>query len=150
MKKIIFLTTTVFLFTACVSLTFQEKEQIAQLKYQGVSVDRGPAGWEKPNSALVAGMLNLLPGIGNFYLASGNAGDSSQWVYGFGNLLLWPLSVIWGIPEAAIDANTINNRDMLQYLHYGHKSIPSMPVEQPYNYYHYAPRQTVSPYNRRY
>ena len=76
----------------------------------------------KPASPLLAGVLNILPGVGNFYLASGNAADSSHWIYGFGNLLLWPMSVIWAVPEAVIDANNINKRDMLDYYRYGNNT----------------------------
>ncbi|MDX9788912.1 MAG: hypothetical protein RBT11_19205 [Desulfobacterales bacterium] len=61
-----------------------------------------------------AGVLNILPGFGNFYLASGTD-ESSQWLYGFLNLLSWPVSVVWGIPEAAIDANTINKKETVNY-----------------------------------
>ena len=62
----------------------------------------------------IAGALNILPGFGNFYLAVGS-GESSQWVIGFLNLLVWPYSVVWAIPEAAIDANTINKKEILYH-----------------------------------
>jgi len=62
----------------------------------------------------MAGALNVLPGFGNFYLGIGTH-ESSQWLYGFLNLLFWPLSVVWGIPEAAIDANTINKKETIYY-----------------------------------
>ena len=59
-----------------------------------------------------------MPGFGNFYLAIGtNEGD--QWLYGTLNLLLWPVSVVWGIPEAAIDAGNINKRNTAYYYTYG-------------------------------
>jgi hypothetical protein len=61
-----------------------------------------------------AGALNILPGFGNFYLAAGTT-ESEQWLYGFLNLLCWPISVIWGIPEAAIDASTINKKETVYY-----------------------------------
>ena len=64
-----------------------------------------------------AAALNLLPGGGNFYLAVGTT-ESDQWVYGFLNLLTWPISIIWGIPEAAIDANTINKKETIYYYTY--------------------------------
>ena len=106
MNKKLYLIAAAMLLSACTSLTFQEKQEISRLKYQGINIDRGPNGWEKPNSPLMAG----------------NAGDSSQWIYAAGNLLLWPISILWGIPEAAIDANTINQRDMLDYLKYGNQA----------------------------
>lgn len=115
--------------TACTSLTFQEQQQLTQLQYQGITVDRAPGGWEKPNSPFMAGVLNILPGVGNMYLASGNAGDSTQWIYAAGNFLTWPLSVLWGIPEAAIDANTINKREMLNYYKYGNQAPMQVRIE---------------------
>ena len=69
----------------------------------------------------VAAALNILPGIGNFYLASGNAGSSDHYVYGALNFLTWPFSWLWGIPEAAIDANNINKSEMLYYYRFDPK-----------------------------
>ena len=40
---------------------------------------------------------------------------SSAGVWQFLNLLTWPISVVWGIPEAAIDAETINERELVYY-----------------------------------
>lgn len=88
------------------------------LKAQGVTVDKPIGNYEKPASVGGAALLNILPGGGNFYLAAGNGADSSHWLYGFLNLLMWPISVVWGIPEAAIDADTINKREMLYYYTY--------------------------------
>lgn len=102
----------------CTHLTRQEEMQLQQLKGQGVTVDRPVGSFEPPASPLGAAVLNLLPGVGNFYLAAGNGGDSSHALYGFLNLFFWPVSTIWGIPEAAIDANTINKREMLYYYQY--------------------------------
>lgn len=124
--------------TACTSLSFQEQQQLAQLQYQGVTVDRAPGGWQKPASPLAAGLLNLLPGGGNMYLASGNASDSSHWIYAAGNLLTWPFSIVWGVPEAAIDANTINKRDMLNFYKYGDQSAMQVRLE---------PQQPVQAFN---
>lgn len=117
MKKILTLLCVISL-VGCTSLTRQEELQLQQLKHQGVTVDRPVGNYEKPASVGVAGALNLLPGFGNFYLGTGNAAESSHWLYGFLNLLTWPLSIIWGVPEAAIDAGTINEREMLYYYQY--------------------------------
>lgn len=148
MHKLLFVTTAAAILAGCTSLTFQEKQELSNLQYRGVSVDRGPAGWEKPASPFLAGALNLLPGIGNFYLASGNASDSAQWIYGFGNLLTWPFSIVWGIPEAAIDADNINKRDMLNYLKYGNQGVmqvraaPAAPMNQHYGAPYAQPPRT--------
>ncbi len=132
MNKIFLLSATATIILAgCTNLTYHEQQEITRLQYQGISIDRPSGQWEKPASPLLAGVLNILPGIGNFYLASGNAGDSSHWLYGFGNLLTWPLSIIWAIPEAALDANNINKRDMLNYYRYGSQNTTAPTYSQP-------------------
>ena len=108
---------TVFL-TSCVSLSGHERRQLYQLETKGISVATPPAEWEAPASPAAAGMLNLLPGFGNFYLAAGNAGDQSQYLVGAGNFLLWPFSVLWGVPQTVVDAKTINERDLLYFQTY--------------------------------
>lgn len=65
----------------------------------------------------VAGGLNLLPGFGNFYLGAGT-NEGSQWAYGFLNLLFWPISVVWAVPAAAVDAQTINKKETVMYYTY--------------------------------
>lgn len=106
------------LLAGCTSLTRQEKMQLQHLKAQGITVDKPLGNYEKPVSVAGAAALNLLPGVGNFYLGSGQAAESDHWLYGFLNLLTWPVSIVWGIPEAAIDANAINKREMLYYYQY--------------------------------
>lgn len=106
------------LLAGCTSLTRQEKMQLQHLKAQGITVDKPLGNYEKPASVAGAAALNLLPGVGNFYLGSGQAAESDHWLYGFLNLLTWPVSIVWGIPEAAIDANAINKREMLYYYQY--------------------------------
>lgn len=106
------------LLAGCTSLTRQEEIQLQHLKAQGITVDKPLGNYEKPASVAGAAALNLLPGVGNFYLGSGQAAESDHWLYGFLNLLTWPVSIVWGIPEAAIDANAINKREMLYYYQY--------------------------------
>jgi hypothetical protein len=64
-----------------------------------------------------AGVLNLLPGFGNFYNALGTH-ESDQWIVGFLNLLTWPLSILWGIPGAAQDAVVINQKETIRFYKY--------------------------------
>ena len=116
MKKYLILLLCGCFLSACSTLSYQEKNTIRSLKTIGVSVDRPLSPWDKPASPLSAGLLNILPGIGNFYLASGNAGDASHYIYGFANFLLWPISVLWAVPEAAIDANLINQKEFAYYF----------------------------------
>lgn len=44
--------------------------------------------------------MNILPGIGDFY--NGNLG------YGIGNLLLWPLSILWAPIGGVSGADEVN------------------------------------------
>jgi hypothetical protein len=115
MKKTLILATVLMTTVGCTSLTRQEQLELQALKGQGVTVDKPVGSWDRPANPAGAAALNLLPGGGNFYLASGNGGDSSHYLYGTLNLLTWPISIIWGVPEAAADASTINQREMLYY-----------------------------------
>lgn len=115
MKKIVLLTTllSALLLTSCSSLNPAEKQQVLKLKSLGIKEDSLGT-----NNAAVAGALNLLPGGGNFYLGQAGAG--------IGNLLFWPISPIWGVPQAIIDAKTINTKETLAYYNYnpeGRKEI---------------------------
>ena len=118
MKKFYSLILTMALLSGCSSLSYTEKTAVRSLKSQGITVEKPVGPWEAPASAGAAGGLNLLPGIGNFYLASGEGAEKSHYLYGFLNLLMWPLSIVWGIPEAAIDANTINERELVYFYTY--------------------------------
>ena len=44
--------------------------------------------------------------------------DSVQCVYGLVNILFWPSSIVWAAPQGAIDAGTLNEREMLYYYRY--------------------------------
>jgi hypothetical protein len=67
-------------------------------------------------SPTLAAVLNILPGIGNFYLAAGTE-ETHMWAIGAVNLLFWPVSVLWGVPEGAIDASTINKKETIYYYY---------------------------------
>ena len=45
-----------------------------------------------------------------------------QFIYGAFNIFMWPWSVVWGVPEAAIDATTINKRELIYHYKYDRKS----------------------------
>lgn len=105
-----------FIITSCTHLTYQEKSQWKELQNLGIKENDNAV----VNPAL-AGGLNILPGVGNFYLASGSGADSSHWIYGILNLLTWPFSIIWGMPEAALDANTINKKELIYYYTFDKK-----------------------------
>ncbi|MBQ8750040.1 MAG: hypothetical protein IJZ30_00180 [Alphaproteobacteria bacterium] len=116
MKKFFIL--LLLLTSACTHLTAVERNTLRELKTQGIDIDHPNSNWEKPASPVSAGLLNLLPGVGNFYLASGNGAQSEHVLYGTLNLLTWPISILWGVPEAAIDANVINQRELIYHYTY--------------------------------
>jgi len=97
---------------ACISISSQQQQILRGLERCGIRADE--QGIKNP---ALAGLLNILPGFGNFYLASGN-GDNGQGIAGVMNLLLWPSSVVWGIPQAAIDADTLNKLNTLEYYQF--------------------------------
>jgi len=104
-----------------------DKERYREL--QGLGVRANDRQTKNPGAA---GALNILPGIGNFYLAVGTD-ESEQWLYGCLNLLCWPVSVVWGIPEAAIDANTINKKETVYYYTFdpiGRKELERLKAAQ--------------------
>lgn len=110
---------------ACVSLSSTERTKLAELKAKGVIIPH-----EKVKEPALAGMLNILPGFGNFYLGTGTD-EGQQWLFGFLNLLMWPISVVWGIPEAAIDADTINKRDTVYFYTFGPGKDMVLPADKP-------------------
>ena len=112
--------------SGCVSLSYHERNEIQYLAANGIDVNHGSGGFEAPNSIVLAGVLNVLPGFGNFYLALGQGGDGIQGVYGVVNLLFWPLSIVWGAPQAAIDANSLNKREMLYFYRYNQYGIEEL------------------------
>ncbi|MCS5421621.1 MULTISPECIES: TM2 domain-containing protein [Psychrilyobacter] len=107
MKKITFILTllSALLLTSCSSLNPAEKQQVLKLKSLGIQEDS--LGTKSPAAA---GALNLLPGGGNFYL--GQTGPA------IGNLLFWPVSAVWGVPQAIMDAKTINTKETVAYYNY--------------------------------
>ena len=126
MKKFYSLILAMALLSGCSSLSYTEKTAVRSLKSQGITVEKPVGPWEAPASAGAAGGLNLLPGVGNFYLASGEGAEKSHYLYGCLNLLTWPLSIVWGIPEAAIDANTINERELVYFYTYDESGKQSL------------------------
>ena len=95
--------------SGCISLARSEREDLRVIRDAGLSETE-----ERIKFPPLAGALNVLPGGGNFYLAV-STDETDMWAIGFLNLLTWPLSIIWGIPEAAIDASTMNKRETIYY-----------------------------------
>ena len=98
--------------TGCTTMSRSDKERYRELQAMGLG-----SGNREIKSPATAGALNLLPGIGNFYLAVGTE-ESEQWLFGALNLLTWPISPIWAIPEGVLDAGTINKKEVVYYYTY--------------------------------
>lgn len=112
------LAATLMLFSGCVSLTYQERRNLEELRAAGITIDKPVGNFEAPNSPAIAGCLQIISGLGNFYLATGRGGDTSQAVVGAVMLIFWPLSIPFAIPEGIIDAQTLNQREMLYYYRF--------------------------------
>ncbi|WP_120404601.1 MULTISPECIES: hypothetical protein [unclassified Halobacteriovorax] len=67
------------LVTSCANMNSQQKRELAEWEAEGIAV--------KEKDEVTAAVLNVLPGVGDFY--NGNVG------YGITNLLFWPASVLW-------------------------------------------------------
>lgn len=61
MNKIQFILTASLILSGCQSLTYQEQQQLSELKYKGISVEHPAGAWERPANPAAAGALNLLP-----------------------------------------------------------------------------------------
>lgn len=98
----------------CLSLSSEDCLRLKELKQIGYSLENPPSGFSAPAHEKTAAGLNLLPGVGNAYLANKGAGDK-QWAIGVGNLLLWPVSPLWSVAEGYLDARTLNRRTLVAY-----------------------------------
>ena len=112
---LIFLALGLLLLQGCSSLRYSEKVTLKSLEANGITMEKPAGPWEKPASPLGAALLNFFPGCGNFYLGCGDGADPDHCLYGFLNLITWPLSIFWGIPEAGIDAGNINRREFVYF-----------------------------------
>lgn len=67
------------IFTSCASMNTAQERELKEWRAKSLEV--------KEKNTTTAAVLNVLPGIGDFY--NGNPG------YGVANLLTWPLSILW-------------------------------------------------------
>lgn len=95
--------------SGCASISRSEQACLRELQSYGISETEV----QKKHPAVAAG-LNVLPGFGFFYLAV-DSNESNLWLFGALSLVTWPVSVIWGVPEGVIDANTINKKETVYY-----------------------------------
>ncbi len=94
MKKAIFsaVLMSAFITTSCSSLNTSQRQEMREWKAQSLVVEE--------KNETVAAALNVLPGFGDFY--NGNI------AIGAGNLLLWPLSILWAPVGGATGAAEVN------------------------------------------
>lgn len=104
----------VLAFSGCMSLSPAEKNAVYELRSYGVETEA-----VRLKEPATAAWLNVLPGVGHFYLASGTD-ESRGTLIGMGvvNVLTYPLSWFWGIPGAYSDAKTLNKKDLVRFYQY--------------------------------
>jgi len=98
--------------SGCMSLSQSEKNAVYELKSYGVTTSE-----VKVKEPAVAAWLNVLPGVGHFYLASGSD-EGELWGMAFFNLFTYPLSWFWGIPGAYSDAVILNKKEQVRFYQY--------------------------------
>lgn len=97
----------------------QDELKADELRRHGLSVPLSG-----PKNIFLAGGLNLLGGLGNFYLAYGKDGDSNQTLYGLANILaIVVLSPLWSVPQAMIDAYTLNKKAFVDYYSFSDEGL---------------------------
>ena len=109
--------------SGCMSLTQSEENAVYELKSYGVKTCN-----VKIKDPAVAAWLNLLPGVGHFYLASGSE-EKQLWGMAFFNLFTYPLSWFWGIPGAYSDAEVLNEKEQVRFYQYapaGQKQLAAL------------------------
>lgn len=105
------LTVSIFL-TSCASMNSSQKRELSNWQAQNLEVQE--------KNKTTAALLNILPGIGDFY--NGNPG------YGVANLLLWPFSVLWapvGGASGADEANYFATKAYVEELETKKKKLKS-------------------------
>jgi hypothetical protein len=130
LKKTIILCTIVIL-CSCSALSRKEQEELHRLKAVGITVESPQTeDWKRPANPALAGGLNVFPGFGNLYLATGDAPHRMHYLYGALNFITWPISIIWGVPAGVIDARSINQRDLIQFYRYNEDAQRNLAVLQ--------------------
>jgi len=111
MKRAIVCLMIVLTLGGCVTLSAQDEKTAQELNGYGLK-----QSWTQPKNVFLAGLLNVLPFAGNLYLSAGKDGDSDQVTYGVLNFfLIYPISILWAVPQAAIDAHTLNKKAFVDY-----------------------------------
>lgn len=114
----------------CTELNTTEKLNLNQLDKRDIRLSNDNISFEASKSPVLAGVLNLVPGLGNLYLATGRGGDAEHYKYGLFNLatlpFIWPIAIFWTVPEAVLDGVTLNKKEMLTYYLYDERTKPEL------------------------
>ncbi len=129
MKRAIVCLMIVLTLGGCVSLSAQDEKTAQELKSYGLK-----QSWTQPKNVFLAGLLNVLPFAGNLYLSAGKDGDSDQVAYGVLNFFfIYPISILWAVPQAAIDAHTLNKKVFVDYYMFdkaGQKELDALKADK--------------------
>lgn len=106
------LMTLTFIFLSCcscITFTAEENAKIKELQEQGKTCTA--------KSPTKAALFAILPG-GGLYVAGGKDRPSKQQedviaYVSFANWATWPVSMLWAIPQSYIDAERVNNKELL-------------------------------------
>jgi hypothetical protein len=96
------------LLAGCASVNSHEKHAYRELKTEG-------APCEKVAEPAAAALLNILPGGGDIYLATGDGANHWNWGAFVLDLATWPISPLWAIPQGAVTADTVNKKECVAF-----------------------------------
>jgi hypothetical protein len=95
-------------FSGCASMSPYEKNAFREIEDVGIKCEKVA----EPGTAAV---LNIFPGVGDIYLAAGNGANPTNWGAFALDLLFWPISIAWAVPQGAITADTVNKKECVGY-----------------------------------
>ena len=99
------------LLVGCAGVDTHEKHAYRELEALG-------APCEKVADPAAAAILNVLPGFGDLYLAAGNGANGANWGAFVLDLLMWPVSPVWAVPQGAITAGQVNKKECVAFYEY--------------------------------
>ncbi len=117
----------------CVSFRTYQQREYTQLEHELNAAGLSTRQVKNPKKA---GLLNILPGIGNTYLG--------QWGMFAVNLITWPFSIVWGIPQAMIDAENINKKETLYWYTFGPGKQQLLSIKRESDVEHATQKETES------
>jgi hypothetical protein len=111
LKMLLLVVAVLVVGSGCVTMQLQDKELYWEIKDLGLQESGATV------SPTYAGIISILPGAGNLYLAI-QTGNGGQWFASICNFLLWPVSCLWAIPETIVDGETLRKLQVVDYYRY--------------------------------